>query len=281
MFKLNQGDVFIPDGESVETALARTTHLAISAHQDDIEIMAIDGILHCFNTPDQWFTGVVVTDGRSSPRSGPYANMTDEEMVLVRNEEQKKAASIGAYSAQILLGYKSAEVKNKNNKGPIEDLVSIFQASKPKNVYLHNLADKHPTHVATAVRAIEALRLVDERSKPDCVYGCEVWRNLDWLLDESKVVFNCSGRIELQESLLSVFVSQNMGGKRYDLATMGRRLSNATFFEALNTDQATHLAFAMDLTPLIVDPALDIAEYVWGHVEQFKKEIEDVLRSVS
>ena len=36
--------VFVPDGTPVSEALARTTHLAVSAHQDDIEIMAYDGI---------------------------------------------------------------------------------------------------------------------------------------------------------------------------------------------------------------------------------------------
>lgn len=29
--------IYIPDGEQQEKAISRTTHLAISAHQDDIE----------------------------------------------------------------------------------------------------------------------------------------------------------------------------------------------------------------------------------------------------
>ena len=32
--------VFIPDGTEEMAGIARTTHLAISAHQDDIEFMA-------------------------------------------------------------------------------------------------------------------------------------------------------------------------------------------------------------------------------------------------
>lgn len=40
--------IYIPDETPVEEALPRTTHLAIGAHHDDLEIMAIDGILKCY-----------------------------------------------------------------------------------------------------------------------------------------------------------------------------------------------------------------------------------------
>jgi hypothetical protein len=93
-FNRNTAQVFIPDGLPVEPALARTTHMALGAHQDDLEIMAIDGILQCFQREDKWFTGVVVTDGRGSPRSGVYQDYTDDQMWAVSNKEQQKAAVI-------------------------------------------------------------------------------------------------------------------------------------------------------------------------------------------
>lgn len=45
--ELNQdsGEIFIPDNRSVDEALAQTTHMGIGAHQDDLEIMALSGIL--------------------------------------------------------------------------------------------------------------------------------------------------------------------------------------------------------------------------------------------
>ena len=63
-----------------DAALARTTHLCIAAHKDDIEIMAYHGIAQCFGSREQWFTGVVVTNGAGSPRTGIYGAYTDEEM---------------------------------------------------------------------------------------------------------------------------------------------------------------------------------------------------------
>ena len=39
-FHLDTAEIYIPDGMPAEQALARTTHLCLAAHQDDIEIMA-------------------------------------------------------------------------------------------------------------------------------------------------------------------------------------------------------------------------------------------------
>ena len=77
-------DVFVPDGNDVAAALARTTHLGIGAHQDDLEFMAVHGILACFGQTDKSFTGVVCTDGAGSSRTGVYADYTDGQMKQVR-----------------------------------------------------------------------------------------------------------------------------------------------------------------------------------------------------
>lgn len=269
--------VYIPDGEEESKALSRTTHLAIAAHEDDIEFMAFAPIAECFQKPDKWFCGVVTTDGAGSPRNGIYADYTDEDMKAIRIEEQKKAAHIGGYGAQILLGYSSKEVKYKNNESVVNDYVEIIKATKPKYVYIHNLADKHETHVATAVKAIAALRKLAPEQQPEKVYGCEVWRNLDWLNDDEKVYLDCSQYPNLGRALSSVFDSQISGGKRYDLAAEGRRLANATFSESHACDTYTALNYAMDLTPLIKNKTLNIENYVCGYIERFKENIKTII----
>jgi len=271
---LATAELFIPDGRPEAEALTRTTHLAIAAHQDDIEIMAIDGILRCYRQPERWFTGVVVTNGSGSPRDDLYRDYTDEEMQVVRRREQKNAAVMGEYAAQFLLDYPSAAVKDPAADEPVADLVAILRATRPEVVYTHNLADKHDTHVSVALRALAALRRLAPEERPAHVYGCEVWRGLDWLLDEEKVAFDCSARESLQAALLGVFDSQICGGKRYDLATLGRRRANATYYASHATDIATGMVFAMDLTPLVADPTLEIVAYVQGYMERFAAEVQ-------
>jgi len=275
-FRNAGADVFVPDGSEPGAALARTTHLCIAAHQDDIEIMAYHGIAACFGLPDKWFTGVVVTNGAGSPRSGIYGNYTDEEMQQVRLREQRKAAYVGEYGCQLQLGYSSAAVKDAKSTDVVADLEQIVRAANPDVVYLHNLADKHDTHIAVSLRAIAALRQSGVRPKK--VYGCEVWRDLDWLPDEDKQALPVSDRSNIAASLVGVFDSQVTGGKRYDLATAGRRLAHATYFASHGTDEETALSFAMDLTPLIQDPSLSIAAYVLGFVDRFRADVERRLR---
>ena len=53
-FHKADADLFVPDGMDEEAALARTTHLCVSAHQDDIEIMAYHGIAECFGQKEKW-----------------------------------------------------------------------------------------------------------------------------------------------------------------------------------------------------------------------------------
>jgi LmbE family N-acetylglucosaminyl deacetylase len=270
-------DAFVPDGLPLDKALARTTHMAIGAHQDDLEIMAYHGIAECFGRDDQWFTGVVATNGAGSARSGIYERFTDEEMQQVRRREQRKAAYVGEYACQLQLNYTSSQVKDAKQPALREDLVAVLRAARPRVVYLHNLADKHDTHVAVALRAIAALREVAGEFRPERVYGCEVWRDLDWLQDEDKQALPVSARSNIAASLVGVFDSQVTGGKRYDLATAGRRLAHATYYASHATDVETALNFAMDLTPLIADATIPVEQYVLGFIDRFRCEVENRL----
>lgn len=275
--QLNKNAVlYVPDGAAEGEALARTTHLAVSAHQDDIEFMAYAPTVACFGRKDLWFGGVVVTDGAGSPRSGLYADFSDEDMKAIRIEEQKKAAHVGDYSFQLLLGHPSKAVKDAKDTAVARELAGIIRAAKPKYLFTHNLADKHETHVATALKVIAALRMLKPEERPEKVYGCEVWRDLDWVCDEEKVFLDCGPHPNLMRSLSAVFDSQIAGGKRYDLAAEGRRLANATFSASHACDTYSALNYAMDLTPLM-DEGTDIAAYVTGYIDRFKAAVQGTI----
>ena len=270
---------YIPDGTQEQAAISRTTHLAISAHQDDIEFMAYAPIAECFGSKDKWFGAIVVTDGAGSPRSGLYADYTDEQMKEVRIVEQKKAAAIGEYGFLAMLSHPSREVKDAGNPKIVEELADLIRRARPKYLYTHNLADKHETHVATALRVIAALRMLKPEERPEQVYGCEVWRDLDWVCDDEKVYLDCGPHPNLMRCLSAVFDSQIAGGKRYDLAAEGRRLANATFSASHACDTYSALNYAMDLTPLM-DQTVDIADYIAGFVDRFRLSVEKMIKGL-
>ena len=142
-------------------------------------------------------------------------------------------------------------------------------------MYTHNLADKHDTHVAVALRVIDALRKLDQTERPERVVGCEVWRALDWMVDSDKVLMDLSSHENLQFALLGVFDSQIVGGKRYDLASMGRRRANATYFGSHGVDETTGLNYGMDMTHLMNDLRLLPAEFVGQFVQRFATDVQE------
>lgn len=280
-FSQPKAEIWVPDGVSVETALARTTHLGIAAHQDDIEIMALEGVLACFGKQDAWFTAVIVTDGAGSSRDGLYANYTNEQMQEVRRQEQKKAAYVGEFSCVVFLDYPSSAIKDAQNPNPREDLKAIIAATHPSVIYSHNLADKHDTHIGVTLRSIAAIRALPADQRPKKFYGCEVWRDLDWMEDSDKVVFRLDEHENIAVSLVGVFDSQIVGGKRYDLATLGRRRAHATYHQSHSVDAAHMINFGMDLTPLVQNPTLDPAEYVSEFTRRFSDNVNAKIKKYS
>jgi LmbE family N-acetylglucosaminyl deacetylase len=270
----------VPDGLAAEQALARTTLMAVSAHQDDLEIMAAQPIIECYQQPSKWFAAVVLTDGRGSPRDGIYKDYSDDAMYAVRIKEQKKAAYVGEYAAIALLDYPSKAIKDGANKQAVQDLVRLLSIARPEAIFTHNLADKHDTHVGTTLKVIEAIRTLPADQRPKHLYGCEVWRDLDWMIDDDKVALDVSSHENLQAALLGVYDSQIAGGKRYDLATMGRRKAHATYYASHGIDTTTGLNFAMDLTPLIENAEMTVRDYVQSYIDRFAQEVRERLQKL-
>ncbi len=270
--------VYVPDDVTIDIAISRTTVMGIAAHQDDLEIMSFQGIIDCFGKSDAWYLGVVVTNGAGSPRNGLYQDCSDEDMQRIRKTEQKKAAYVGEYGAMAMLDYTSSEVKDNKNRDVIIELQEMIKQAKPKIIFTHNLADKHDTHVSVALRTIQAIRELPAEDRPAKVYGCEVWRALDWMNDSEKVPFDVAGHPNIAAAVLGVHDSQISGGKRYDLATSGRRLANATYAESHGTDTTNQLSFSMDLTPLIQDVKMDIHQYILGFIQRFSDDVSGKLQ---
>ena len=270
-------DIFLPTGIPFAEAAPQVTHLGIGAHQDDLEIMALPGILECYEHPTKRFGGITCTSGSGSPRTGPYASYSDEEMKECRQEEQRQAAIFGNYLFMAQLGFASSEIQNSTDNPLVENLLELLLQIQPQVIYTHHLLDKHPTHRAVGAAVIATLRRLPRKQRPKQLLGGEVWRGLDWLTDQDKIIFDISAHQELSEKLLRIFDSQISGGKRYDLATIGRWHANATYATPHAADQASLVSYAIDLTPLIENDRLDIAEYMLGFVERFREEIAEAL----
>jgi len=267
-------DLFIPTNISFDEGAPQVTHLGIGAHQDDLEIMALHGILECYQHPTKKFAGITCTNGSGSPRTGTYATCDNTTMKSLRQEEQRQAARLGKYLFVAQLDHSSAEVQDPSYHELADQLHQFLSQLHPQIIYTHHPLDKHPTHRAVGRAVIEALRRLPSHQHPTRFLGGEVWRGLDWVTDEDKIALDVSAHPELSEKLLTLFDSQISGGKRYDLATQGRCRANATFASPHTIDQASLVSYAIDLMPLLKNPQLTLEKFALGFVERFHQEIQ-------
>lgn len=270
----SSADLFIPDQVSPAEAQARTSHLGIGAHQDDLEFMAYHGIATCYEHDSAWFSGITCTDGRGSARSGAFADKSDKQIAAIRAQEQRRAAKIGRYSYMMQLGFSSASIKDSNTRiALVDELEHLLLVTQPDVLYTHNPADKHASHVAVFCATLEALRRIPPSSRPKKVYGCEVWRDLDWLEPEDKIALDVSQFPELAELLNACFESQILGGKNYGEAVLGRRTAHATFHQSHVMDAVDRLCFAIDLSPLVENDSIDVDSFLKAKIERFSKAV--------
>lgn len=260
---------FVPVGANDDNV----RYLAVSAHKDDMEMFAFDGIVKAYGK--NAFAGVVLTDGGACPRAEQFKDVSDDDMAELRTVEQKRAAEKGGYAALWLFEKTSAEIKARS-RDIVEQLAAIMRRYPRLDVlYLHNPFDRHPTHVAACLVALDAVNLLNDDEKPRKIYGCEVWRDLDWVADEDKVVFDVSGYETLASDLMSVFVTQN-AVKRYDIAALARRRANATFCQSHEGDKAQSLIYALDMTEIA--HGTDVEAFAGRIFDDFKNSLHVKVR---
>jgi LmbE family N-acetylglucosaminyl deacetylase len=253
--------------------------MGVGAHQDDLEIMAFHGVLACYGNSDNWFCGVTCTNGFGGPRKEGLEDLAPEAVGALRNEEQNKAADLGCYGAMVQLNYASSDVKGGDKSDVIEDLYEILCAMRPTVVYTHNPADKHDTHLGVTIATLHAIRKMPVENRPGTLYGCEVWRDLDWLHDDDKVCLDVSGNDELAAGLINCHESQITTAKRYDLATIGRRRANATYLDSHSDRPEEFVTYAMDLSSLIRDDGMSLQEFVARKLRGFEQSVMNALES--
>lgn len=253
-------DVFVPgvagsaSFDQLRRAIAGVTHVVIGAHPDDVEVGAGPAIGHCFEQDQSGLLAVVLTDGRNPPKSGPYRDLGPAEMGQLRTREQRDAAQIGKYRAAVQLCYSSEQLRTERDL-IAADLAALISATRCTDLWSHHFLDRHPTHVASAARTLDAVRLLDDDRRPDRWLGMEVWGSIDALPCSVLEEFDVSEHEALLDAVLGVFESQNRS-KNYPRGVRGRYMAHATFRKSHEENSGSLLCLAVKLHRLLTEHGL-------------------------
>lgn len=227
--------------------------LCVGAHPDDVEILAGYPIWKNRKDPTVGFTAVVVTCG---------SRRRNDRLAVRRRREQLRAASLGRYTRLYMLDFLSSEIRAAGHPRVVNELVSILERERPRNVITHNLFDRHPTHVAVAHAVLLALRRLALDKRPERVLGGEVWGSLDWIPDRHRVVLTLPDGGKLQRRLLQIFRSQQATGKNYSRAVWARQVAHQTFWDPYQRDLRFPVSMALDMTPLMNTAPFLVQQFV-------------------
>ncbi len=249
---------------------APITHIAIAAHKDDGEMLALHGILNCYDKGG--FALIVLTDGGNCPKSGKYADVSYDDMAELRTEEQKRAATFGKYEKVYFLQLPSSSLETEFEEISSK-VASIFNENPTiQYAYAHSLFDRHKTHINASKIAIESIRQSKYKGKIKMLYGVELWRDLDWIPENEQILLDVSGSKDFAMDLLSFFPSQNQS-KMYNKGFCGRVVANATFSNSHSNSLASEQIRAIDMTKLVFADKNAVRAFVDEQLGKFKQEI--------
>jgi glucosamine-6-phosphate deaminase len=219
--------------EALQAALAKTTHVGVGAHQDDIEIMAGPMLL---KNKDHWMN-IIVTDGAASKSilNGMATELTPKQLTDMRQREQREAARETG-TPVIQLKYPSAAVNGHMGEGKRQEaafaLGTLFSAMpKTEEVFGHNPIDKHATHLAVLAVQTAALRAAQHKNLKN-VYAMEVWGGLTGIPEAQLSMFVVEDGRDLAaiNTLIGKYQSQIQGqGRDYAATTTARMVGHGGY----------------------------------------------------
>lgn len=190
--------------------------LVIAAHPDDPEFPAA-GTIAAWAAQGARVTYVIVTDG-SKGSSEP--GMTSEQLVALREVEQRAAADVLGVAGVVFLGYEDGRVVNTTDLK--RDLVHQIRVHRPDVLITHdptariinNTRINHPDHRAVGDAALDAVFPLarDRLNFPeDEAAGIQPFKVLDIFLtgtNEPNLTVDITATIELKITALCKHQSQ-------------------------------------------------------------------------
>ena len=165
-------------------------------------------------------------------------------------------------------------MKNPSNLKTVEEIAEIIRACRPEIVYTHNLADKHDTHVAVAMRTIAAIRSLPAGQRPKrCIRlkygagltGSTTMKKSALTPPSTPTLRRCSG------------IRQPDCGRQALRQRAGPQ-ARERHFRKHDTDDVK-ASYGLDIAEL-VNSDMDYFDFINRFIKNFRKDVEERIRSL-
>jgi hypothetical protein len=199
----------LPAASPLHVARAGHAPLRRSAHQDDIEIMAHAGICDCLEA-NRARKPLAAWWSPTAPAPRALVQVLElhrraDAVGIRRDGATPRRRSSAATRSSSSSAHPSADVKSGGPRRGVarRPHTAIFAGACSPECRLSAQPGgqaRHPRRRAR--RCLEALRALPPGARPRRVLGCEVWRDLDWLVDADKVALDSGRHPELAAQTL-------------------------------------------------------------------------------
>jgi N-acetylglucosamine malate deacetylase 1 len=236
--------------------------LVIAPHPDD-DVLGAGGTMAVYSEARKAVFSLYVTDGRGSP--GRDEIISDEEFVLRRRRESVLALEkIGAAGA-FFLGHRSEDLAGEGGRGAEGEVRDIARFLQPEEIFLPAPYERHRTHQRCTKISVAALR-----SAAPCALlrGYSLWGCFSG--GKKRVFSDISSAIRKKVDAVIAHESQ-IAYKSYHQGILGKNNYDAVFWETHETQGAAFAEIFVDMTELLTNPDLTLAEFVSRDFACFRK----------
>jgi LmbE family N-acetylglucosaminyl deacetylase len=235
--------------------------LVIAPHPDD-DVLGAGGTMAAAAQQGMGVFAVYITDGRGSPRMNLM--ISDEEMAAQRKKEALSALKTTGAVGGFFLEKQSGELTGEAQKETEEILIRILEWLRPREVFLPEPYERHPTHQRCTQIGLQALRRTPGLKSN--LLGYSLWGSF-WGA-RKRMVRDITPFIQKKVEAIMAHSSQ-LAYKNYQQGIIGKNNYEAIFGESHAVSAASFVEIFLNMNELLENREMTVANFIRQDMEAF------------
>lgn len=250
----NDKIVVLPENLNIGEYKNKPNNIVVIAPHPDDDVIGCGGMVRLHADNEEPVFAVYVTNGAGTPAGRARSKKT---IIAIRKEEAVKGLKIVGGIGGIFLGYDSADIKGGRRQDTVRDIFSVLMILRPNKIYVTSPFESHPTHLASTLVTLEAIKMVPDYFPQ--LRGYSVWGAMlapeEFLetVDLTKVIDAKKRAIRAHES--------EIASHAYDEGAIGINRYNAVFANPHEKQKMEYAGSLLIMDELVKRPELDMESF--------------------